>query len=111
MVYIERNDNGTIIAIHDEPGKNLTEQKSIIDEEILEFLNTGNDTDGYSNLLSLSDHGIIRIVEDLINLLVKKNIIHFTELPQDAQEKLINRKQLRNELGKKSIILESDDIL
>ena len=110
MVYIERNNDGAIIAIHDKPGTNLTEKKSLIDDEILEFLNTGDDTDVYSNLLSLSDIGIIRIVEDLINLLVKKNIIHFTELPHDAQDKLINRKQLRNELSK-SILLESDDIL
>lgn len=111
MVYIERNDDGIIMAIHKESGGNLTEQKSIVDDEVLEFLNTGDETEGYTNLLSLSDLGIIRIVEDLINLLVKKNVINFTELPHDAQQKLINRKQLRDELGKKSIILENDDIL
>lgn len=111
MIYIERNNQGLIIAIHREPGKNHNEQKSINDQEVLEFLNAKNEPDELISLLSLSDQESVRILEDLINLLVKKNIIQFTELPVDAQKKLINRRHLRSEMSKKSLLLEDDEIL
>ena len=111
MIYIERNNQGSIIAIHSEPGKNHSEQKSITDKEVLEFLNTSSDTDELEKLLLLSDQETIRILEDLINLLVKKNIFQFTELPHDAQRKLIHRRLLRDKISGKSILLEDEDIL
>jgi acyl-coenzyme A synthetase/AMP-(fatty) acid ligase len=55
------------------------------------------------------DAGAIRILEDLIDLLVKKNIFMFTELPKDAQMKIQERRQLRQKIGKETIIV--DDII
>jgi len=53
--------------------------------------------------------GLIRLLEDLINLLTKKNIILFTELPEKAQEKIIEREQIRGKISSQNIIVE--DIL
>jgi hypothetical protein len=60
-------------------------------------------------LLSLSDTGIIRILEDLIDLLIRKNIILFTELPEQAQAKISDRKMLREGIGPDHLMV--DDIL
>jgi hypothetical protein len=109
MLYVERNNAGDIIALHIKPEPEAQEQKSIMDEEILQFLNKNIDTDPWIQLLSLSDIGIIRILEDLVDLLIRKNIIHFTELPEEAQAKINERKRVREKLGPSHLIV--DDII
>ena len=109
MLYIERNKVGNIVALHIKPEPGVREQKSIMDEEILEFLNKNVDTDPWVKLLSLSDIGIIRILEDLIDLLMRKNIILFTELPEEAQKKINERKRVREKLDPEHLMV--DDIL
>ncbi len=109
MLHVERDDAGNIIALHIKAVPGISEQKSIMDEEILEFLNKNVDTDPWVQLLSLSDIGIIRILEDLIDLLIRKNIILFTELPEEAQAKIRERKRVREKIGPDHLMV--DDIL
>jgi len=109
MLYVERDNAGNILALHIKPEPNAQEQKSILDEEILDFLNKNVETDPWIQLLSLSDIGIIRILEDLIDLLIRKNIILFTELPEEAQAKINDRKRVRKKLGPDHLVV--DDIL
>jgi hypothetical protein len=109
MLYVERDKVGNIIALHNKPAPHAREQKAIMDEEILEFLNKSVDTDPWVQLLSLSDIGIIRILEDLIDLLIKKNVFMLTELPPEAQTKLSERKRIREKIGPDHLMV--DDIL
>jgi hypothetical protein len=109
MLYVERDDNGKIIGLHRSPDPKADEQKSIMDEEILEFLNKNVDTDPWIRLLSLSDIGIIRILEDLIDLLIRKNVIIFTDLPEEAQSKIRERKKVRERINPQDFMV--DDIL
>lgn len=53
-----------------------------------------------------SDTQMIRVLEDLIELLIEKNIINLTELPRAAQQKIFNRKKIRQLL---SDAMMSDD--
>jgi hypothetical protein len=107
MLYIERDDQGNIIALHNQPENGVAEQKSIMDEEILDFLNRSVDTDPWVQLLSLSDIGIIRILEDLIDLLIRKNVIMFTELPDEAQSKIRERKKVRERLDDDHLMVDN----
>jgi hypothetical protein len=109
MPYIERSADGKIIGLRTIAGPNLTETKSLTDNEILEFLKNNLDNKFLNSLLVHSDAGLIRLLEDLINLLTKKNIILFTELPEKAQEKIIEREQIREKISSQNIIVE--DIL
>ena len=109
MLYVERDKDGKIIALHKSPGPKAGEEKSIMDEEIVEFLNKNVDTDPWIQFLSLSDTGIIRILEDLIELLIRKNVILFTELPEHAQLKIRERKRVRETMGPENLMV--DDIL
>jgi len=109
MLYIERDAAGKIIALHKKPEAGTGEQKSIIDEEILDFLEKNVETDPREKELSYSDIGVIRILEDLIGILVSKNIILFTELPEEAQAKIRNRKRLREKIDPDHLMV--DDIL
>lgn len=109
MLYIERDKIGNIIALHVKPEPNAREQKAIMDEEIMEFLSKSVDTDPWVQLLSLSDMSIIRILEDLIDLLIRKNIIMLTDLPEQAQGKIRERKRVRKKMGPNHLMV--DDIL
>lgn len=109
MLYIERNTDGTIAAIHQTPSATTTEQKTLMDEEVLEFLGKEGRLDSWVKLLSLSDVSIIRVLEDLIDLLVKKNVIMMTELPEEARDKLGERKRVRERMEHDQLMV--DDIL
>lgn len=111
MLYVERNQEGEIISVRRDADGPGMEPKQAVDVEILGFLSKNGSQDSILHLLSTMDIGVIRILEDLIDLLVDKNIIMFSELPEEAQEKLRNRKQLRQQIGKASIIIEDSDIL
>ena len=49
------------------------------------------------------------MLEDLIDLLIDKKLILFTELPAAAQEKLSGRKRIRQQLGSGDLMV--DDVL
>ncbi|GAB6057913.1 hypothetical protein [Desulfonatronum parangueonense] len=109
MLYVERDANGIITAIHNAPKPNVDEAKHAVDDELLEFLHRSTSDDTRKLLLSLSDMGMIRLVEDLIDLLISKNIILYTELPELAREKIRKRKLLRETTSTQTLTVE--DIL
>ncbi len=58
--------------------------------------------------LSSSDAGLARVTEDLIELLIARGVIRFTDLPLAAQNKLLERKETRARLSN-SLDLLGDD--
>jgi hypothetical protein len=48
--------------------------------------------------LEKSDIGMARLLEDLIEVLIMKNIINYTDLPSEAMQKIMQRQKLRNAL-------------
>ncbi len=106
MLYVERDEKKSIIAIHSSPQPMANEQKSIMDEEILAFLDDSLDTQPWMHLLSLTDIGVIRILEDLIDILINKNIIMITDLPENARQKISERKTVRQKIDNPGIMVE-----
>ena len=111
MFSVKRNKKGDITSIHQASGKDSGELKSLMDKEVIEFLEKSNVQDSKKDFLSVSDIGTIRIIEDLIEILVKKHIILFTDLPESAQQKILARKQVRGEHDISSIMVSDDKIL
>lgn len=111
MIYVERNDAGEIVALHKSSTNSATEQKELSDPEVLNFLENHHDAGPIKTLLHTTDTGMIRVIDDVVDLLVSKNIIKFTDLPEEAQQKLLNRKQFRSDLGKDTIIMDDEGIL
>ena len=108
-MYIERSADGKIIGLRKEPGPNSAEVKSLSDQEVVEFLEQNLESDKLKILLSQTDMSFIRLLEDLIDLLMKKNIVILTEFPEKAQEKLIGRKRIREKISSQNLVVE--DIL
>ncbi len=109
MLHIERNSDGTIAAVHKTPNEKTSEQKTLLDEEVIAFLGRDGKLDSWIQLLSLSDVSIIRVIEDLIDVLIRKNVIMLTDLPEEARDKLKERKRVRQKMESGSFIV--DDIL
>ena len=98
MLYAKINDEGVIIDVattQSEEYKLLVAPNEPTVAAILEkkFTSANAST---QEMLSSSDSDMMRILEDLIDLLSEKRLIQFTELPLAAQKKLLSRKWVRN---------------
>jgi len=109
MYYVARDKNGKIISLSREKTIDASEEKTSLDSEIWEFLSNDDDEDSLRMSLSLSDMGLIRAIEDLINLLIEKKVIYFTELPEEVRNRIIERRRLREKLSPDTVVV--DEIL
>lgn len=118
MPYIQRHPDGHIIALQLSPAEPAQEYLPSTHPDVLAFLETADPNGTASDLLAPiqalagSDRDIARVTEDLIQLLVAKNIILFTELPVPVQKKLLTREKLRSSLQDDySNLLDDSDTL
>ncbi|MBZ0096479.1 MAG: hypothetical protein K8H75_14040 [Sulfuricella sp.] len=98
MPYVSRTPEGKIEAIFDQPGPGAKEKMTLENQELLEFLSQDGLKEYARRLLEETDKSVIRVLEDLIEVLLAKNLITFSDLPAPAQEKLLSRREVRDEL-------------
>ena len=100
MPFIKRNSDGQIVAITQslEVGGDCL---PVDHPELLGFLASSGISDA-ENLKGLemlsSDLKMIRVIEDVIDILISKNLIIFSDLPLAVQEKLLLQKGRRERL-------------
>jgi hypothetical protein len=110
MPYVQRDGRGRISAISTEKTEAMAEWVDPEAAELKEYLAElagGAHTPEVASALSESDQALIRVVDDLVNVLVEKNLMRFTDLPDAAQKKLLERRSLRQSLT--ALKLLSDD--
>jgi hypothetical protein len=111
-MYVKRSDDGKIVAISSTKQAQFTEQLDPDDSEVMEFLaSLKAENSSQLGQLRSSDTELARVVEDVINLLTDKGVIQFTELPEAAQEKLLQRKSLRKGMSGLNLVDEDNDDL
>lgn len=112
MLYAKRDKNRNITALQIKPTAQVKEPVSTDNPEVLAFLNQHSESTDLKQILTESDTELARVVEDLIELLVDKNIIMLTELPEAAQLKLVSRRHVRDAMhGEDQLMVGEDDIL
>lgn len=107
MPYVKRDDQGRILTIDLEPGENL-EELPPNSPELLEFMRRVGLDQG---TLQESDMRLVRVLEDLIDLLIDRDVIRFTDLPLPAQEKLMERRSMRQTLGALNLLSGADETI
>jgi hypothetical protein len=106
MPFIRRNAEGTIASLHrDDAGS----AEFLPDDhpDVRAFVGVGpaaRDA-GFATL----DADFIRVLEDVIDTLISRNVINITDLPQEAQTKLFGRKGYRERASKDALKLFGDD--
>ena len=96
MPYVERDASGAITAVAMSATATASEWLDSATPELRAFIDqVAPVTDEFSR----SDLALIRVVEDIVNTLIEKNLIRFTDLPDAAQHKLLERRSMRRAKG------------
>ena len=111
MFYAERDQDGIIIAIRREAGGEHVDKDPLTEEELETFLASEFGKSSYELLLRAADKKMIRVLDDLIEVLVNRNIIMLTDLPDEAREKLGSRQEVRRRMHENGNELTVEDIL
>lgn len=132
MPYIRRDADGNISGLVETPDGEDVEQASISDPEVMAFLFGDERARGIPEGCNLhapqclevifglqeqrklffeSDLAMARVVEDLIDLLISKGVLRFTDLPEAAQKKLLARNEARTDLANHSPLVGGEDVL
>lgn len=105
-MYVKRDATGRIIAASLEVDGAIDEW---IDEGAAELLAFGQGGTCEATLTA-SDLRLVRVLEDIIDLLIERDVIRFTDLPEQAQQKLMERRSLRASLrGGLDLLGAADD--
>lgn len=106
MPYITRNAQGVIVSLHNAPAHENDLWLDVNHPEVLDFLAMKQSGEQARLALSTSDDDMIRVIEDVIDLLIAKQVFMFTELPEAVQKKLGGRYKLRKEMEELNNIMD-----
>jgi TctA family transporter len=103
MRYVARDAKAVIVAVFDRPHAAAPEAMKESDPEMLAFVTGMGSEEALRQHLATSENDLLRILEDLINVLIDNNVMLLTDLPPGAQRKLMQRQSIRDKLraGKK----------
>ena len=110
IIYARKNADGRIVALSrdpdTDPGWNALPENA---PEVLDFIGE-QASPRTDDAMRDSDLSFVRVLEDVIDLLIERGVIRFTDLPLPAQTKLLQRRSRRKQkqglqlLGDESLI-------
>ena len=108
MVYVKRDTYGTLLQVEAAPFEGMAGELAADSQEAQAWF--ANQT-AESSLLQLkqSDLDMIRVLEDLITVLIRKGVVRITDLPEAAQSKLVGRSKARDALGGLHRLINDDE--
>ncbi|MFT6289330.1 MAG: hypothetical protein ACJA09_004098 [Alcanivorax sp.] len=105
MPFVKRNEQGGIAAVSQSQEPGFDEELAADDLELAAYI---AGLEQGSSSLSATDSDFVRVLEDVVQLLVDKSVILFTDLPESAQKKMLYRQRLRSKMGEKLDLLGDD---
>lgn len=109
MPYVQRDEEGKISAVFNQPNEHAQEEVKPNHPAMMEFLFGTEEVDenllrgGYFqdlHELRLSDLAFVRVIEDVIYVLLEKKVINITDFPEQVIRKLTTRQKIREQLHK-----------
>jgi hypothetical protein len=94
MPYAERNQEGVLVALYAEPNERAREFLTGNHPEIGIFLADNTNGQVHARMQAM-DLEMGRVVEDLIFVLIEKNVIKLDSLPNATRHKITQRAQIR----------------
>lgn len=107
MLYVARDSEGNIREIYPVPMGDAREALPADDPAVLQFIHQR----WRRHELESLDKDFIRTIEDVIELLMTKNLILFTDLPPKVQEKLLRRREVRQQTNYPQFLADGDDVI
>lgn len=106
MPYVRRNAQGELVSLHRHAEAGTAEYLPDDHAEVRAFLGSGGADTPHE--FARLDADFVRVLEDVIDTLVAKNLINITDLPPEAQAKLFSRKSFRERRAQHSLRLFGD---
>lgn len=105
MLYVLRDAAGEILSLH---RTSVAGAHSIAADhpEVAAFLGRSPDQQQFASM----DAHLVRVLEDLIDVLIRRNVLNITDLPPEAQAKLFDRKHFREGMQAHSLKLFGDQL-
>ncbi|MEQ7920474.1 hypothetical protein ABQX22_14865 [Xanthomonas sp. WHRI 1810A] len=108
MFHVQRDANGEITRVEAASFAEATETLPADDHEIQAWY-ADEVVEKSLTQLKMSDMEMIRVLDDLIQVLTAKGILNVTDLPPAAQAKLADRTNARQSLGGLSDLINDDE--
>lgn len=106
MPYVHRQRDGQIASLHRHPAPDHNEFLPDDHADVLAFVGVSAPQRQEFERL---DADFVRVIEDVIDTLIVKNVINITDLPGEAQAKLMARKSFRERITRHSLQLFGAD--
>ena len=104
-MYVNRDSQGQISQVSRSANAQCQEFVSPESAELHRFINAETHD---AALLRQSDMEFVRVLEDVITLLMDQGVIRFTDLPEKAQQKLLDRQSLRKRVNEVGLISDEE---
>lgn len=100
MPFVRRDAAGRVVSLHREQETQDLQYLPLDHPDVVGFLEPFGErrSQGRGELLK-SDLDMIRVYEDLTDILISKRLVALTDFPPAAQEKLMRRRRLRSSLS------------
>lgn len=109
MAYILKNTQGQVIAASaiENPGADW----EYVENNAKIYLDYLESALMKSHSFRESDIQLARVLEDLINLMIERNLIRFTDFPEAAQRRLNQRQSMRKSTQLSGLLDDIDDVV
>jgi hypothetical protein len=108
MVWVFRDGDGNIAAVYNQPVEG-GEEIDPGDPALRDFIQQNVPAAQAADQWIQSDLALSRVLEDLIEVLIEKKIVLFTDFPEGAQKKLRERRHLRKEFSYVDTLFSPED--
>lgn len=100
MFYVQRDAQGELVRLESTP---FAEENEALPNDSPEA------QAWFAKKLQQSDLDMIRVLEDLIEVLTSKGVISITDLPARAQAKLLSRSSARQTMGGLNKLIDENE--
>ena len=104
MPFVRRNEQGRVDSLHRDDDAGVLEFLPDDHPDVRAFMGAPVEPEAFGRL----DADFVRVLEDVIDTLIIKNVINITDLPEQAQAKLFARKTFRERVTRHSLRLFGD---
>lgn len=109
MPYVMKDASGNIkaVSLNEVPPSGHWIEVGEDATEYLQFLETAMaKVDPFRE----SDIHFVRVLEDLINVLIERDVMRFTDLPEAARKRLLQRQAMRSKTTLSNIVDENQEL-
>lgn len=107
MAYIFKNAQGVVVAAS--AAESFGEYWTFVEDNSKVYLEFLENSLAKNAPFRESDIQLARVLEDLISMLIERNLIRFTDFPQAAQKRLNDRHNMRKNTQLSELVDESLD--